>query len=100
MAATMHDMPTNPLADVMASHPAARIIVEHLHGHFFKLELFSIDGGCAEPNLIGGALRFGPDCIALDLEHARHLADRVRAAIDNCVTGSIIHRPACRDGEH
>ena len=100
MAAAMREMPINQLADVMATHTAERIIVECLHGHFFKLDLFSIDGGCAEPSLIGGALHFGPDRIALDLEHARQLADRVRAAIDNCVAGSIIHRPACRDGGH
>ena len=36
----------------------------------------------------------------LDAMYARQLADRVRAAIDNCVAGSIIHRPACRDGGH
>ena len=36
----------------------------------------------------------------LDAMYARQLAERVRAAIDNCVAGSIIHRPACRDGGH
>lgn len=96
----MREMAINQLADVMATHSAERIIVECLHGHFFKLDLFSIDGGCAGPSLIGGALHFGPDRIALDLEHACQLADRVRAAIDNCIAGSIIHRPACRDGGH
>jgi hypothetical protein len=100
MAAAMREMTLDQLADVMASHPAERINVECLHGHFFKLDLFSIDGGFAEPSLIGGALQFGQDRIALDPEHARQLADRVRAAIDNCVAGSIIHRPACRDGGH
>jgi hypothetical protein len=97
MAAAMREMPFDQLADVMAAHSAERITVECLNGHFFKLELFSIDGDFVEPSLIGGALQFGPDRIVLDAEHARQLADRVRAAIDNSVAGSIIHRPACRD---
>ena len=100
MAAAMREIPFDQLADVMAAHSAERISVECLYGHFFKLELFSIDGGCAEPRLISGALQFGPDRIALDPEHARQLADRVRAGIDNSVAGSIIHPPACRDGGH
>jgi hypothetical protein len=100
MVATMRDMSINQLPNVMAIHPADGIAVECLHGHFFKLDLFSIEGGCTGPSLIGGALHCGPDRIALDFEHARQLADRVRAAIDNCVAGSIIHRPACRDGGH
>lgn len=100
MAAAMRELPFDQLADAMACHSAERIEVEYLRGHFFKLELFSIDGGLAEPGLIGGALHFGTDRIALDPEHACQLADRVRAAIDNSVAGSIIHHPACRDGGH
>lgn len=88
------------LADMMASPIAERTIFEGLHGHFFQLDLFSMDGGCGQTSLIGGALRCGPDRIALDLDHPRQLADRVRAAIDNCVAGSIIQPPACRDGGH
>ena len=96
----MHEMPITHLADAMAGHPAERIDVECLRGHFFKLDLFSICGDCTDASLIGGALHFGSDRIALDPEHARQLADRVRAAIDNSVAGSVIHRPACRDGGH
>ena len=96
----MREMPFNRLADVITAHSADRIDVECLHGHFFKLDLFSIDAGFAEPSLIGGALQFGKDRITLDPEQSRQLADRVRAAIDNSVAGSIIHRPACPDGGH
>ena len=96
----MREVPVIQLADMTATHPAEKTIIEDLRGHFFQLDLFSIDGGCGETSLIGGALRCGPDRIALDLDHARQLAERVRAAIDNCVAGSIIHRPACRDGGH
>jgi hypothetical protein len=96
----MREIPFNQLTGVMATHSVERIDVEYLRGHFFKFELFSIDSGCAEPSLIGGALQFGPDRIELDPEHARQLADRVRAGIDNSVAGSIIHRPAYRDGGH
>ena len=96
----MREAPIIQLADMMASHPAEKTIFEGLRGHFFQLDLFSIDGGCGETSLTGGALRCGSECIALDLDHARQLADRVRAAIDNCVAGSIIQPPACRDGGH
>ncbi len=100
MAAAMRELPLEQLADVMAARSTDRISVECLQGHFFKLELFSIDGGCAKPSLIGGSLQFGPDRIALDAEHARQLADRVRAGIDNSIAGSIIYRPVCREGGH
>jgi hypothetical protein len=100
MAAAMREIPLEQLADVMTARSAERISVECLNGHFFKLELFSIDGGCAEPSLIGGALQFGPDRIQLDAEHARQLADRVRAGIDNIIAGSIIHHPVCCEGGH
>ena len=95
MAAAMRELPFDQLADAMACHSAQRIEVEHLRGHFFKLELFSIDGGLAEQSLIGGALHFGTDRIALDPEHACQLADRVRAAIDNSVAGSIKEYDFC-----
>jgi hypothetical protein len=100
MAAAMREIPFDQLSGAMTRHSAERIEVECLRGHFFKLELFSIDGGLAEPSLIGGALQFGTDRIALDPEHACQLAGRVRAAIDNSVAGSIIHRPAEHDGGH
>jgi hypothetical protein len=100
MAVAMREIPINLMPDVLATDSAERITVESLKGHFFKLELFSIDGDFVEPSLIGGVLQFGPDRISLDPEHARQLADRVRTAIDNSVAGSIIHRPVCRDGGH
>ena len=99
MAAAMRELPFDQLADATC-HSAQRIEVEYLRGHFFKLELFSFDGGLAESGVIGSALHFGTNRIALDPEHACQLADRVRAAIDNSVAGSIIHHPACRDEGH
>ena len=99
MAAAMRELPFDQLADATC-HSAQRIEVEYLRGHFFKLELFSFDGGLAESGVIGGALHFGTNRIALDPEHACQLADRVRAAIDNSVAGSIIHHPAWRDEGH
>ena len=96
----MHEMPITPPAEAMAGHSSQGVKVERLRGHFFKLDLFSICGDCADANPVGGALHFGSDRIALDSEHACQLADRVRAAIDNSVAGAIVHRPVSRDGGH
>jgi hypothetical protein len=79
--------------------PPDTMVSEEIRGHFFVLRLYAIaqaDGSCS---LTDGVLEFGTETVRLDREHAAHLEDRVRAAIDNCVAGSIIHRPAaCRDG--
>lgn len=73
--------------------------VESLRGHFFQLDLYWLERDGTESAIVGGSLRFGPDRLAIDAEHARQLADRVRAAIDSAIAGSVIHRPAhCQKG--
>jgi hypothetical protein len=96
MEPVMLDGPASHCLEVTALGFVDQIDTETLRGHFFRLDLYSLEG---DDSLVGGALHFGPDRIALDPAHAVQLADRVRAAIDNCVAGSIIHRPAaCREG--
>lgn len=92
----MFEDPASQCLEATALGFVDQIDTETLRGHFFQLDLYSLEG---DDSLIGGALHFGTDCLTLDPNHASQLADRVRAAIDNCVAGSIIHHPAaCRGG--
>lgn len=73
--------------------------VESLRGHFFQLDLFLVESDFSGEAIVGATLHFGSDRIALDQEHARQLADRVRAAIDSAIAGSVVHRPThCQQG--
>lgn len=66
--------------------------VEILRGHFFELDLFEIENGFGKKCVVGGSLQYGADSVALDPDHARHLANHVRAAIDNAIAGVVINR--------
>ena len=73
--------------------------VESLRGHFFQLDILWAESQLSGATIVGGTLHFGSDRIALDHEHARQLADRVRAAIDSAIAGSVVHRPThCQQG--
>jgi hypothetical protein len=95
----MLDRPTSKSGIAAALALAGDIDVEILRGHFFQLDLYSWSAEASPPGIIGGVLHFGQDQIELDREHACQMADRARAALDNCVAGTIIHRPGrCREG--
>ena len=96
----MLDVPGKQQIVGLAHGHAGGTDTESLRGHFFQLDLLWVEGDWADSGIVGGALHFGPDRIALDPEHARQLADKVRAAIDTAVSGSIIHRPTRCQGGH
>lgn len=77
--------------------PNRRCHVEKLRGHFFELDLFIIE---ESQSPVGGTLQFGADNIPLERDHACHLADRVRSAIDNAIAGTIVHRSGENMGGH
>jgi hypothetical protein len=73
--------------------------VEILRGHFFKLDLFEIENDIGEKCVMGGSLQYGTDSVTLDPDHARHLANQVRAAIDGAIAGTVMQRPShCSKG--
>lgn len=93
----MLDVPSTGQIVAAGIAHAAETDVESLRGHFFQLELYWLEGDWTDSAIVGGALRFGPDRVAIDTEHARQLADKVRAAIDSAIAGSVIYRPTyCR----
>lgn len=95
----MLDVPSTGQLFAAGIAHASEIDVESLRGHFFQLDLYWLERDWADFAIVGGALRFGPDRIAIDSEHARKLADKVRATIDSAIAGSVIHRPThCRQG--
>jgi hypothetical protein len=96
MEAAMLDTAT-PMSGALPAPFPDGIDTESLRGHFFQLYLYllPVDG-----ELVGGALQYGQDRIALDPDHACQLAGRVRAAIDNAVAGGVIHRPRGCSGGH
>ena len=95
----MLDVPSTDHVIAAGIAHAAETDVESLRGHFFQLDLYWLERDWADPAIVGGALRYGPDRIEIDSEHARQLADKVRAAIDSAIAGSVIHRPTpCRQG--
>jgi hypothetical protein len=83
----------------LASRHNGPFEVEILRGHFFRLDLFEVENGVGEKCVTGGSLQYGIESITLDTDHAHHLADQVRAAIDNAIAGSVMHRPSlCSTG--
>lgn len=84
----MLDVLVSQEANGLAASSPGEIEVETIRGHFFELDLFFTESGQGP---VSGTLQFGLERITLEPDHACHLADRVRSAIDNAVAGTIVH---------
>lgn len=96
----MRDAQTNRAPHMLISDFAGEVECETLCGYFFQLDLYWAVSDYPAFLPIAAELRCGSDVIAVKPDHAAHLADRIRACIDNCVSGSIIGRPDRDSGGH